>query len=338
MRELRSCDFCGGDAAGTFEIVPPQLEPTEAEQRRVVLCEACKARLEALLEPLLARAGLGVDADVDVDVDAGATAASQGPSDTVDSPSRSERTTDSVPGSGDDIERPGSETGTGPKTGTETETGTGTSAGAGAETGSPTGITVEPGDATTVDPDDRVNYSAGDATSESDRQGASELEMHSVESDVDADSDGETDDEGEDGSEDERTATSSSETDTSPAGSSESRSGTSSDGRTRTRSPSGSESESRFGSKSESGSASRAASESDAASHSSPAAETRGPPRAYSKVVRLLRNREFPMDRDAVESLAAGAYELENHEVEAIVDHAIERGEFRADGDQLDRP
>lgn len=318
MRELRSCDFCGGAAAGTFEIVPPELEPTEAEQRRVVLCGECKARLEALLEPLLARAGL--------DVGAGATAASQGTSDAAGSSSRSERTSDSVPGSGDDIDRPGAESGTESGSGIATTTETGT------ETGTPTGITVEPGDATTVDPDDQVSHNTSDTTSERDRRRAGELEMDAVESETDADSDGETDGEGEDqdGSEDVRTATPSSDTDTetaaSTAGSSEGRSDRSSGDRTRTQSPSESESDSR--------SESRA----NSPSHSPPAAETEGPPRAYSKVVRLLRNREFPMDRSAVESLAAGAYELENHEVEAVVDHAIERGEFRADGDQLHRP
>jgi len=41
MRALRNCDFCADDAVGAFEIVPPELEPTEAEQRRVVCCSDC---------------------------------------------------------------------------------------------------------------------------------------------------------------------------------------------------------------------------------------------------------------------------------------------------------
>ncbi len=57
MRALRRCDFCGADAVGTFEIVPPELEPSEDEQRRVVLCTDCRNRLETLLEPLLVYAG-----------------------------------------------------------------------------------------------------------------------------------------------------------------------------------------------------------------------------------------------------------------------------------------
>ncbi|MFC7232373.1 hypothetical protein ACFQMM_15090 [Saliphagus sp. GCM10025308] len=55
MRAIQSCDFCGEPAAGTFEIVPAALEPSEREQRRAVLCDACHDRLETLLEPLLDR-------------------------------------------------------------------------------------------------------------------------------------------------------------------------------------------------------------------------------------------------------------------------------------------
>ncbi|WP_312910173.1 hypothetical protein [Natronosalvus caseinilyticus] len=62
------------------------------------------------------------------------------------------------------------------------------------------------------------------------------------------------------------------------------------------------------------------------------------PPAAYGKVLRLLRNRELPMDRADLEGLAAGAYDLENHEVDAIIDHALAEGKLVEDGDQLRRP
>ncbi|MFB6091059.1 MAG: hypothetical protein ABEJ97_08375 [Halobellus sp.] len=65
MRQLRSCDFCGGDAAGVYAVVPPELSPTEAEQRRVILCADCRETLEAVLDPLLDR--LGVDRDAESD-------------------------------------------------------------------------------------------------------------------------------------------------------------------------------------------------------------------------------------------------------------------------------
>jgi len=61
MRQLRNCDFCGGDAAGVYETIPAELSPTEAEQRRVVLCENCLGTLETVVDPLLSR--LGVDRD-----------------------------------------------------------------------------------------------------------------------------------------------------------------------------------------------------------------------------------------------------------------------------------
>ncbi|AFZ72632.1 hypothetical protein [Natronobacterium gregoryi] len=55
MRQLRNCDFCGDDAVGTFEVIPPELEPTDDEQRRVALCGNCRKQLQLLLEPLVAR-------------------------------------------------------------------------------------------------------------------------------------------------------------------------------------------------------------------------------------------------------------------------------------------
>jgi hypothetical protein len=53
MRALSSCDFCGDDAAGTFEVVPDEFLQTAADQRRVALCKHCRATLEDVLEPFL---------------------------------------------------------------------------------------------------------------------------------------------------------------------------------------------------------------------------------------------------------------------------------------------
>jgi hypothetical protein len=52
MREVNSCDFCGEAAAGTFEVVPPERDPT-GEGRRMVLCESCHDTLGDVLGPLL---------------------------------------------------------------------------------------------------------------------------------------------------------------------------------------------------------------------------------------------------------------------------------------------
>lgn len=49
-------------------------------------------------------------------------------------------------------------------------------------------------------------------------------------------------------------------------------------------------------------------------------------PRAYPKVLRLLRTREFPIDRAEIETVAANAYGLSQTECAAVIDAAIERG------------
>ncbi len=53
MRELRACDFCGDDAVGVYEPLPPEV----GSQRRVALCSGCRDTLEGLLAPLEANSG-----------------------------------------------------------------------------------------------------------------------------------------------------------------------------------------------------------------------------------------------------------------------------------------
>ena len=65
MRALQSCDFCGDDAVGTFEVVPENLLQSGADQRRVALCEHCRTTLEDVLEPFLDRDGAVADEQVD---------------------------------------------------------------------------------------------------------------------------------------------------------------------------------------------------------------------------------------------------------------------------------
>ena len=214
MRELRTCDFCAADAAGAFEIVPPELEPTAAEQRRVVCCPDCRERLETLLEPLLARAGAGTaDTSDENDADggsAGITAAGSVTADTAD---------------------------------TESD----------------------------------------DSTSE---PAANESDLAPETASVDADESG-------------------------------------ADGITLERDEH----------------SERPAPADEIANASATEAESSvSPPRAYSKVIRLLRNRDVPMTRSAVEELATGAYDLESDEAAAIVDYAIEDGEFVENGGKLRRP
>ncbi|SHH11136.1 hypothetical protein [Halobaculum gomorrense] len=58
MREL-DCDFCGGTAAGAYEVLPAELGPSFDEQVRVVLCDSCRETLDDVVAPLLDRLGSG---------------------------------------------------------------------------------------------------------------------------------------------------------------------------------------------------------------------------------------------------------------------------------------
>lgn len=246
MRALRNCDFCGDEAIGAFEVVPAELDPTDDEQRRVVLCGGCRDRLDELLEPLLARARTsptpgsiadGAEPSDSADGDGGTLAASSpdDPNAVRDrTPSERARVTDADGFPESSADRPG-------------------------------GITFESDDSI-AESDDAESQPSTDASAGADSA-----------------DDGATD----------------------SAGSNEE------------------------GGESDSEVAEPASSQGD---RSSPT------PRAYGKVIRLLRNREFPMARDDVEALAAGAYELDEFETKKVVDRAIEEGELLEDGNTLRRP
>ncbi|MFC7214428.1 hypothetical protein ACFQO4_10100 [Saliphagus sp. GCM10025334] len=209
MRAIQTCDFCGEPAAGTFEIVPSVLEPSEREQCRAVLCDACHDRLETLLEPLLARLEGGSESGRD----------GNGRSSRDDTPPETDDVAVSIGGNDE----------------TRTADGSGSDGVETAARGSGQGVTTEPNA-------DVERESAEDGAKPDDRN---------------------------------------------------------------TESASGDDSKS---------------------------------PAAYGKVLRLLRNRELPMDRADLEGLAAGAYDLESHEVDAIIDHALAERKLVEDGDQLRRP
>ena len=58
----------------------------------------------------------------------------------------------------------------------------------------------------------------------------------------------------------------------------------------------------------------------------------------YNKVMRLLQNREFPVDREEIVTVAANAYQLSEADCLAVIDLAIDRGLLAEDGDVLVRP
>lgn len=58
----------------------------------------------------------------------------------------------------------------------------------------------------------------------------------------------------------------------------------------------------------------------------------------YNKVVRLLKNREFPVDRGEIEAVAENAYDLAPGECAAIIDLAVDRGLVAEEDGRLSRP
>lgn len=59
-------------------------------------------------------------------------------------------------------------------------------------------------------------------------------------------------------------------------------------------------------------------------------------PDGYYKVLRLLQNREFPMERSELTTLMTGAYDITEPQCERILETAIERGVLVEDGSTLD--
>ncbi|AFK20643.1 hypothetical protein E6P09_02830 [Haloferax mediterranei ATCC 33500] len=239
MRELRTCDFCGTDAAGVFEVLPPELTPAD-DQRRVILCEHCQETLTDVISPLLAR--LGVDADVDVPDDAPA------------------------------------------ETGAST---TPTSAGSGSVNDA-TSVDVEP-----VDPAPTPAESTDDTSSD-----PLDDSVHTGKTESKVEERGRIGEgkQAEDGGEETE-----SETTTEPEPQADS-------------------------------------AETDAEGKETGDDDMRPEPPKFRKVIRILQNREFPVERAEIEELASGAYDLDDDEVADIFDYAVERGVLVDDGGMLRRP
>lgn len=55
----------------------------------------------------------------------------------------------------------------------------------------------------------------------------------------------------------------------------------------------------------------------------------------YNKVMRLLQNREFPVERAEIHEVATSAYDISDREFDAIIDAAIQRGLIDEENGQL---
>lgn len=288
MHALQHCDFCDGDAAGTFEVLPPELEPTEAEQRRVVLCRGCKRQLGALLEPLLTRLQERPPSD-----EAAGT-------ETVDR--NSDGNSGTISGAGSEITFGGGtvDDPEEPPSSTETDT-----TAAGTDESDATTETESAADST---PKPRTQSASERTATQREQRTDSEIEAGSgVETGTEAEADATTSD---------SDSADETETDTTTDATDATESAETTDETTD-------------------------ATETEDTPSPTPASATSQTqstsPRAYAKVIRLLRNRDLPMKRDAVESLAAGAYDLESTQAAAVVDHAIEQDEFTERDGKLHR-
>ncbi len=74
-------------------------------------------------------------------------------------------------------------------------------------------------------------------------------------------------------------------------------------------------------------------------SGTSAAGSSNGPPQAtYNRVVRLLQNREFPVERGEIATVASNAYEIPPEDFDAVIETAVDRGVLVEDGQYLKQP
>jgi hypothetical protein len=274
MRQLRRCDFCGGDAAGVYEVLPPELDPTEAEQRRVVLCADCADTLETVVDPLLDRLGVDTgDGGAEADPDAGGTEAD---------PDAADPRGASAPPAREPVDA-GRDSG-------ERSPAPATSGDAGVDAGA--GADAEPVQWGGSGADDDRGRPASDPL----RDGVSGAEP----------------------SGDDPTPTAA---EPEPSGS------IADDGAGVGDAAEGAEAADGDGADPAAGGA---GSDGDGSTLGAEPAE-------FRTVMRLLGNREFPVERGSVVELAASAYDLDEAHVNRILDHAVDRGVIADDGGTLRR-
>ncbi|WP_121822396.1 hypothetical protein [Halostella salina] len=58
----------------------------------------------------------------------------------------------------------------------------------------------------------------------------------------------------------------------------------------------------------------------------------------YNRVVRLLQNREFPVERDEIATVAMNAYDIPPEDFDAVIQTAVNRGVLAEDGNYLQKP
>lgn len=295
MHEL-DCDFCDAPAVGAYEVGPEPPERSPTDRRRLVLCADCRETLAVAIEPLLDRLD-AAEANTGGDTGDGSD----------------ERPADRA--GGDRVSRGRS----------DGETSEGQTSEAGRTRDDDTGITVD------VGADDQTRTRDGSDTTAT-REESDDVATRD-ESDTTA-----TGDESDDTATDDPLATDATTTDGAATG--DATDGTAS----ATATADGETVESAAGTDDRSTGSADDHSTADGASETGDDETTidatgdeqvgEEPPQ-FRRVMRLLNNREFPVDRGEFADLATGAYGLEEHEVDRIVEYAVDRGVLALEDGQL---
>ncbi|WP_157972696.1 hypothetical protein [Haloprofundus halophilus] len=280
MADLDSCYFCGtfGDGLTELAVVPPRFDPTDDQQRTVVLCTTCRQKLGTVLEPL-------------VDVLGGAEPASGSSTPDASSPSPEPvETTDATDtaDADDAAETTDATDDARPDEGIQTES------------------NPDPEQTPTVP-------SPGDAIDTTGFDDPLALDAEGVTIGTPVGEGTNDDDDGDD-------ATSAPDSDGSDAS---------------VDPDEGSEGNDRDDAGHDENDADY--DEDDADYDENDAAARAEEPAEFRTVMRLLSNREFPVDRAEIESLASGAYDLDDSQVRDILDHAVDRGVLAERNGQLHR-
>lgn len=294
MADLSSCYFCGAAMDVSLRestVVPDALAPTPAQQTTVVLCGTCERKLGRVLEPVVAAAATPTAHDEATAGESGASASDAATGE--DATGSTDATSQSDAGGDAGATVPPSIlSDVGDDAGASSGDGAGADATdeAGDAAGDRDGTPFEVDDTASVfdDPDEPSGSVFADSTD------APATTIPDAES-----NDAQTDGIAFDGQPDDASSTGQSSNETvnanaDAAGASNDRASTG------------------------------ANDDADAGSDGSDAPDV--DPRTYNKVVRLLKNRDLPVPRAEIESIAGSAYDIPDHECEAIIDAAIQRG------------
>lgn len=321
MDQLSSCYFCGDALDASLEehpVVPASLLPSADDQTTVVLCGTCKRKLDAVVDSVVAAVdstSASAGDDVDGDRASNADSASQ-----TDAPSDIESTL----GDDEDVLRSvGSDERSADRSGGSSADPDGSDANRDNGDGRDTGDDPEekPRKYTSSR---RAGYTRHDSSNQWNITGGNDEpdESSSSGGDSDAEQSSDASSGGSDG------GTSSSSSEQAADRSRGSGQGATSGGADASSGAGGSTSSGGSGGSGGSSDAGESGSDADTPEVSLTRLEN-------TKVMRLLQNREFPVERQDFVAVASSAYEVSPDDCDKVIDLAVEHGLLREEGGQL---